>query len=130
MRTDWSKTTLPPDRNPIPPGEEKMILPLVMQYLCPAGVTFIGLGAVSAAVMSSADSSVLSASSMFARNIYKLIFRQKVRAADHATSRGGNKHYSMRDAVLSPGRLDLDLERSRQTPNVGFHIEADGEAVT
>ena len=48
-----------------------------MQYLCPSWVTFIGLGAVSAAVMSSADSSVLSASSMFARNVYKLIFRQK-----------------------------------------------------
>ena len=55
-----------------------MILPMVMQYLCPSWVTFIGLGAVSAAVMSSADSSVLSASAMFARNIYKLIFRQKV----------------------------------------------------
>ena len=52
---------------------------MVMQYLCPPAVTFIGLGAVSAAVMSSADSSILSASSMFARNIYKLIFRQKVR---------------------------------------------------
>ena len=57
-----------------------MILPMVMQYLCPSWVTFIGLGAVSAAVMSSADSSVLSASAMFARNIYKLIFRQKVSA--------------------------------------------------
>jgi len=78
--TDWTKTDLPPDRIPIPPGEEKMILPIVMQYLCPPWVTFIGLGAVSAAVMSSADSSVLSASSMFARNIYKLIFRQKVSA--------------------------------------------------
>ena len=76
--TDWTKTDLSPDRIPIPPGEEKMILPFVMQYLCPAWVTFIGLGAVSAAVMSSADSSVLSASAMFARNIYKLIFRQKV----------------------------------------------------
>ena len=41
-------------------------------------IAFFGLGAVSAAVMSSADSSVLSASSMFARNVYKLIFRQGV----------------------------------------------------
>jgi high affinity choline transporter 7 len=48
-----------------------------MQYMCPTAITFFGLGAVSAAVMSSADSSVLSVSSMFARNVYKLIFRQK-----------------------------------------------------
>ena len=41
-------------------------------------ISFLGLGAVSAAVMSSADSSVLSAASMFARNIYKMVFRQKV----------------------------------------------------
>ncbi|KAI0222413.1 High-affinity choline transporter 1 [Lamellibrachia satsuma] len=70
-QTDWSGPV------PIPPEEQKLILPMVMQYLCPPWVTFIGLGAVSAAVMSSADSSVLSASAMFARNIYKLIFRQK-----------------------------------------------------
>ena len=85
--TDWTKTDLPRDRIPIPPGEEKMILPIVVQYLCPAWVTFIGLGAVSAAVMSSADSSVLSASSMFARNIYKLIFRQKVLASQPVSRR-------------------------------------------
>ena len=54
-------------------------MPLVLQYLTPLPVSFVGLGAVSAAVMSSVDSSVLSASSMFAHNIYRTIFRQSVR---------------------------------------------------
>lgn len=53
-----------------------MILPMVLQYLTPDFVSFFGLGAVSAAVMSSADSSVLSAASMFARNVYKSLCRQ------------------------------------------------------
>lgn len=76
---NWNETLLMEEKN-ITINEDvhrKMILPMVLQYLCPSWVTFIGLGAVSAAVMSSADSSVLSASSMFARNIYKCIFRQK-----------------------------------------------------
>lgn len=59
------------------PNRASDILPLVLQYLTPDWVSFVGLGAVSAAVMSSADSSILSASCMFARNIYKMIFRQK-----------------------------------------------------
>ncbi|XP_051840255.1 high affinity choline transporter 1 [Antechinus flavipes] len=73
--TDWNKTTygLP---EPIERQEADMILPIVLQYLCPVYISFFGLGAVSAAVMSSADSSILSASSMFARNIYQLSFRQ------------------------------------------------------
>lgn len=62
---------------PLTETETAMILPMVLQYLTPDFVSFFGLGAVSAAVMSSADSSVLSASSMFARNVYKLIFRQR-----------------------------------------------------
>ncbi|XP_012675246.1 high affinity choline transporter 1 [Clupea harengus] len=73
--TDWNQTSY----GPIPPMENEqsdMILPIVLQYLCPSYISFFGLGAVSAAVMSSADSSILSASSMFARNIYKLAFRQ------------------------------------------------------
>ena len=70
-QTEWGKPEIEPE-------SQKLILPMVMQYLCPDWVSFIGLGAVSAAVMSSADSSVLSASSMFARNVYKSIFRQKV----------------------------------------------------
>ncbi|CAD6233859.1 GSCOCG00007354001-RA-CDS [Cotesia congregata] len=74
--TPWNETGY---RGPYPlgPGETSMILPMVLQYLTPDFVSFFGLGAVSAAVMSSADSSILSASSMFARNVYKLIFRQR-----------------------------------------------------
>ncbi|KAK7153528.1 hypothetical protein R3I94_007035 [Phoxinus phoxinus] len=73
--TDWNQTSY----GPVPPvekDESDMILPIVLQHLCPPAVSFFGLGAVSAAVMSSADSSILSASSMFARNIYQLAFRQ------------------------------------------------------
>lgn len=77
LSVDWNQTTY----GSVPPkdkDESEMILPIVLQYLCPPYISFFGLGAVSAAVMSSADSSILSASSMFARNIYKLAFRQSV----------------------------------------------------
>jgi len=77
--TNWNETDyflLHNKTLPIPKDDTRMILPMVLQYLTPGFVSFFGLGAVSAAVMSSADSSVLSASSMFARNVYKLIFRQ------------------------------------------------------
>ncbi|XP_053240253.1 high affinity choline transporter 1 isoform X1 [Podarcis raffonei] len=73
--TDWNQTEYG-DSDPKDNYEADMILPIVLQYLCPVYISFFGLGAVSAAVMSSADSSILSASSMFARNIYQLSFRQ------------------------------------------------------
>ncbi|XP_046391765.1 high-affinity choline transporter 1-like isoform X2 [Ischnura elegans] len=57
--------------------EAGMILPLALRHLTPAWVSFFGLGAVSAAVMSSADSSILASSTMFARNIYKQAIRPK-----------------------------------------------------
>ncbi|KAK3602584.1 hypothetical protein CHS0354_020648 [Potamilus streckersoni] len=76
--TDWNRTEYAQiGKVPIPPSEYSLILPLVLQYLTPTAVAFCGLGAVSAAVMSSADSSILSASCMFARNVYKFVFRQK-----------------------------------------------------
>ncbi|XP_022098249.1 high-affinity choline transporter 1-like [Acanthaster planci] len=74
--TSWNATTLNLEVTD-PYNQTSLLLPLVIQYLTPQVVSFIGLGAVSAAVMSSADSSILSASSMFTRNIYKLVFRQK-----------------------------------------------------
>ncbi|XP_020639703.3 high affinity choline transporter 1 [Pogona vitticeps] len=73
--TDWNQTDYE-GLDPKSANEADMILPIVLQYLCPVYISFFGLGAVSAAVMSSADSSILSASSMFARNIYQLSFRQ------------------------------------------------------
>ena len=67
---DWTETGY---KGPVPIPEEdyKLALPLVIQYLTPTPVAIIGLGAVSAAVMSSADSSIFSSASMFARNVYQ-----------------------------------------------------------
>ena len=73
--TDWSLTEYP---GPAPSGEcSKVVLPLALQYLTPKAVAFFGLGAVSAAVMSSTDSSMLSASTMIARNFYQKVIRPK-----------------------------------------------------
>ena len=83
--TDYAGTLME-NNGTIPAEDYRMILPMVLQYLTPAAVSFFGLGAVSAAVMSSADSSVLSASSMFARNVYKLIFRPSVSTNSNRTN--------------------------------------------
>lgn len=51
---------------------------MVLQYLCPTAVSVIALGAMSAAVMSSADSIILAVGSVVARNIYQNILRPNV----------------------------------------------------
>ncbi|KAK3709178.1 hypothetical protein RRG08_030857 [Elysia crispata] len=71
---DWNQTSWT-GPVPIPSKDYPLILPMTLQYLCPPVISFIGLGALSAAVMSSADSSILSAASMFARNVYRSLFR-------------------------------------------------------
>ncbi|KAK3849014.1 hypothetical protein Pcinc_044216 [Petrolisthes cinctipes] len=92
--TDWPMTEYGKE---IIDDDKKMVLPLVLQYLTPPWVAFLGLGAVSAAVMSSADSSVLSSSSMFANNLYKTIIRRK--ASDREVL------WVMRGAVLVVGTI-------------------------
>ncbi|HQU55636.1 MAG TPA: sodium:solute symporter, partial [Saprospiraceae bacterium] len=69
--TDWTVFGIQFD-NP------SLSLPLVIRYLTPGWVAVVGLGAILAAVTSSMDSSMLSASSMFSWNILKPLSRRPV----------------------------------------------------
>ncbi|XP_024886610.1 high-affinity choline transporter 1-like isoform X1 [Temnothorax curvispinosus] len=73
--TDWSM--VPGYNGTFTTDDGNAALPMVLRYLTPQWVSFVGLGAISAAVMSSADSSILASSSMFTRNVYKLTIRPK-----------------------------------------------------
>ena len=58
-----------------------MVLPYGLRYLTNPLVASIGLGALAAAVMSSIDSSMLSAASMGAWNVYRPFLNPSVDAA-------------------------------------------------
>ncbi|XP_072753649.1 high affinity choline transporter 1 isoform X2 [Anoplolepis gracilipes] len=73
--TDWS--AVPEYNKTFSTDDGNAAMPMVLRYLTPQWVSFVGLGAISAAVMSSADSSILASSSMFTRNVYKLTIRPK-----------------------------------------------------
>ncbi|KAK3085989.1 hypothetical protein FSP39_011797 [Pinctada imbricata] len=49
------------------------VFPMALRYLCPSTVSILGLAAISAAVMSSVDTIVLSTGGVFTRNIYQNI---------------------------------------------------------
>ncbi len=61
-----------------PPPDAASTLPHVMRYLTNPWVATIGLGAIAAAVMSSVDSSILSASSMASWNVYRPLLNPNV----------------------------------------------------
>jgi high affinity choline transporter 7 len=59
----------------VPPPDAAIVLPAVLRYLTDPWVASLGLGALAAAVMSSVDSSVLSASSLGTWNVYRPLCR-------------------------------------------------------
>ncbi len=63
----------------VAPENPAFTLPYVVRYLTNPVVATIGLGAIAAAVMSSVDSSILSASSMAGWNVYRPLVNPQIR---------------------------------------------------
>lgn len=74
---DWNQTSFG-SPSPYEQGKEGIILPIALQHLCPVYVSMVGVGALTAAVMSSVDSALLSASSQLGRNVFKNVIYKQV----------------------------------------------------
>ncbi|KAL3886225.1 hypothetical protein ACJMK2_026232 [Sinanodonta woodiana] len=75
VSANWNSTSL--GMSPVLAGKASMVLPYVLHEFTPQPVAILGLGAISAAVMSSMDSAILGSSSMFTHNIYRQLFRKQ-----------------------------------------------------
>lgn len=105
-RTDWP--SVPTFARNVSADESALILPLVLQHLTPRPVAIIGLAAIAAAAMSSADSVVLSCCTTFTHNLYRGVVRPTVSFYKYTMV-----NLSLLKAILANSRLKTGLQRRR-----------------